>query len=371
MRDSLNSLPQHRWLLRIVLCVVLLALLLVGSDLEFLKNNAAAPTTTSSSTTTTTAGSSGTTGTTTDSTTTTTSIPAPTLSQSPVSDPLTLNEPARGCGFAMASGATSTSTTSPTSTTTTANSSTTTTSSTSPTSGTTTSTPSQSGSVPIRVVGHCTVLEIGDSLGNDLGWGLARELASTHALRLVQKDKSASGLVASWFYNWPEHEKTLLAQYHPDLVIICVGGDDEQGLKVNGNVYDFDSPQWATRYTALIRDLDTMATKAGSYVLWVGLPVMGPNIYREGAAKLNALYLSVATTVPGVTYLPSWDLFANAQGQYENAASVNHVRSLLRSSDEIHLSFIGENVIATFVADEIASIYHVSVKPSPPAYITN
>lgn len=187
----------------------------------------------------------------------------------------------------------------------------------------------------------------------------------------MQKDKSASGLVTSWYYNWPPHLRRLLAKYHPDLVLICVGGDDEQGIEVDGHSYAFDSPQWVARYTALIRDLDTMATKAGSYVLWVGLPVMAPNIYREGAAKLNSLYLSVATTVPGVTYLPSWDLFANAQGQYENAAPVDHVRSVLRSSDGIHLSFIGENVIATFVADEIAAIYHVKVKPSPPAVITN
>ena len=71
------------------------------------------------------------------------------------------------------------------------------------------------------MVGHCKVLEIGDSLGNDLGWGLSRELASTHALKLVQKDKSASGLVTAWFYNWPHHLKTLLKQYHPDLLIVC------------------------------------------------------------------------------------------------------------------------------------------------------
>jgi len=220
-------------------------------------------------------------------------------------------------------------------------------------------------------VGHCKVLEIGDSLGNDLGWGLARELTSTHALTLIQKDKSASGLVTAWFYNWHQHLKTLLKQYHPDLLIVCVGGDDEQGMKVNGNVYGFDTPQWRTRYSALIRQIDTMATASRTYVLWVGLPVMAPNIYREGVAELNSLYRTVATTVPGVTFLPSWSLFANAQGAFESAALVNHVRTLLRSPDGIHLSYVGENVFATFVTDEIASIYHVALRPSQPMSITN
>ena len=221
------------------------------------------------------------------------------------------------------------------------------------------------------MVGHCKVLEIGDSLGNDLGWGLSRELASTHALKLVQKDQSASGLVTAWFYNWPHHLKTLLKQYHPDLLIVCVGADDEQGMKVNGHVYGFDTPQWRARYIVLIRQIDVMATRASTYVLWVGLPVMAPNIYREGVVTLNSLYRSVAATVPGVTFLPSWSLFANARGQFENAAPVNHVRTVLRSPDGIHLSYVGENVFATFVTNEIATIYHVHLKPSQPMSITS
>jgi hypothetical protein len=225
--------------------------------------------------------------------------------------------------------------------------------------------------VPVRVVGHCTVLEVGDSLGNDLGWGLNRELDSTSSLKLVQKDKSASGLVASWFYDWPVHLRTLLAQHHPNVVVVCFGGDDEQGLKVNGDVYEFDTPGWIKRYTALIRQIDTMITKSGSYVLWVGLPVMEPTTYREGVEELNSLYRSVALTVPGVTYLPSWDVLANPQGQYQNAASVNGVRTVLRSTDGIHLSYVGENVMATYVAEELASIYHVRLRPSQPEQITN
>ena len=213
------------------------------------------------------------------------------------------------------------------------------------------------------------MLEIGDSLGNDLGWGLAREVASSSGLNLVQKDKSASGLVASWFYNWPRHLKTLLAQYHPDLVIVCVGGDDQQGLVVNGRAYGFDSPQWRARYRLLVRQIDTMITQANSYVLWVGLPVMQPPIYNRGAGQLNAIYRSVAMTVPGVTFLPSWDEFANPQGQYESAAIVNHSSSVLRAPDGVHFSYVGENVFATFVADEFAPIYHVRVTPTQPALV--
>ena len=55
---------------------------------------------------------------------------------------------------------------------------------------------------PVVPVGSCTVLEIGDSLGNDLGWGLARELPTGSSVNLVQLDKSATGLANTGYYDW-------------------------------------------------------------------------------------------------------------------------------------------------------------------------
>jgi hypothetical protein len=175
--------------------------------------------------------------------------------------------------------------------------------------------------------------------------------------------------VASWFYNWPRHLKTLLAQYHPDLVIVCLGGDDQQGLLVDGHAYGFDTPQWRARYRVLVSQIDTMVTHANSYVLWVGLPVMQPPIFNRGAAELNAIYRSVAGTVPGVTFLSSWYEFANVQGQYESSAAVNHASAVLRAPDGIHFSYVGENVFATFVANDFSSLFGVRVTPTQPAIV--
>jgi hypothetical protein len=213
--------------------------------------------------------------------------------------------------------------------------------------------------VPTTVSGRCTVLEIGDSLGNDLGWGLARELGSDHVLRLVQADKSSSGLTTPWFYDWPAKEKVLLAQYHPQLVIATFGGNDEQNLRVDGHVVAFASAPWIAAYTKIVRGIATAATKNGAYVLWVGMPIMGPTTYRANMAVINSVFLKVERSVPGMTFLPVWDLFANAQGHYTNAAPVNQVPTVLRSSDGIHFSYVGENVFATYVAHELAKVYHV------------
>ena len=213
------------------------------------------------------------------------------------------------------------------------------------------------------------MLEIGDSLGNDLGWGLARQLGHDHAVRLVQADKSSTGLLTPWFYNWPQKEKVLLSQYKPQLVVIMFGANDEQNLRVNGHVLAFGSAPWVSAYTDIVTKMASAATKSGAYVLWVGMPIMQPNGYRQGMILINSVFANVAMTAPGMTFLPTWDLFANAQGHFVDAARVNNIPSLLREADGIHLSYVGENVLSTYVARSIGAVYHVQVTPEAAMYI--
>lgn len=230
-------------------------------------------------------------------------------------------------------------------------------------------------SVPLKsahvALGRCVVLEIGDSLGNDLGWGLAREFTSTPGLRLKELDVSSTGLVTPWYYNWPRHLRTYLHVYHPHLVVMMFGANDEQGIVVRGHAAIFGSPEWHAAYKARVLAMTTMASKAGSYVLWVGMPIMRPVQYRQGAEILNALYSSVVTTVPGATFLPTYNLLATPNLQFRNGARVNGAPELLRASDGIHFTYVGEDVLATYVARQMASIYHVAIAPAAPMNLTS
>jgi hypothetical protein len=220
-------------------------------------------------------------------------------------------------------------------------------------------------------VGRCTVLEIGDSLGNDLGWGLARQVAPTSGLNLIQLDNSATGLANSSFYDWPVQLAVDLRQYHPRLVIVCLGGDDEQGMKVDGVSVQFPTPAWKTAYLARVRQVISEATASGAYVLWVGLPIMQQPSYSEGIQILNALYLESVTSEAKATFLSTLSLFSNARGVFQSTAVVNGVLTTLRQADGIHYSLAGENVIATYVLRQMASIYHVSLAPTDPSVINS
>ena len=381
MTPSSPPRGSRRWPLRTALALVAVVLVATGvavsrppghgSPRAILRApTTTVPTTTSPVTTT----SSGVTSRTVVTSTTVPPVSGPATSPSNVvSTALTLDEPSRGCGFVMASPSvrapspSSRSTVPATTVPATTVPATTVPATTVPATTVPTAAPRP---VPVRDVGHCTVLEIGDSLGNDLGWGLARELGRGRGVALVQADRSSTGLVTTWYYDWPRHLAALLARVHPDLTIVCLGGNDEQGLTSNGTTYAFATPGWRHAYQSRVRVIDLLATRARSYVLWVGLPIMEPYGYSQGAAILNSIYRSVAGTVAGVSYLSTWRLFADAAGQYRATAPVNHVVTALRSPDGIHFTLAGEDVFATDVARVVAEVYHVRLALSGPAIIT-
>jgi hypothetical protein len=217
---------------------------------------------------------------------------------------------------------------------------------------------------------HLTILEIGDSLGTDLGGGLGLQLEKSHNVTLIQKGKSETGLANGWFYSWPLHLRQFVAQYHPQLLIVFLGGNDEQGMVVNGHAAAFNSPPWRVQYQTNIAQVMNEATMKHCSVLWVGMPIMNPNGYRQGIQVINSLFQKVALTKANVTFLPTWNFMANAKGQFQFSARVNGVVQVLRSSDGIHPTSIGQNVIATYVIQQIRAIYHFPVLPAYPDVFT-
>lgn len=219
-------------------------------------------------------------------------------------------------------------------------------------------------------LGHCTVLQVGDSVGNNLGYGLWNQVGGTPGLSLYLKGKASTGLSNSWYYDWPTHLTEYLHQYRPHLVIISLGANDEQGMLVNGHAQQFPSPAWRDAYLKQVLTMDRLATKAGAQVLWVGMPIMGPSGYSDGMKILNSIYAEAARQTSGVTYLSQWSVFANSRGEFQASAYVNGVYSGLRHPDGIHFSSPGQAVLGTYVARQIAAIYHVPLNPRAPASIT-
>ncbi len=208
-----------------------------------------------------------------------------------------------------------------------------------------------------------TILEIGDSLGEDLGFGLADELAGDPRVHVLQNAVGDTGLSNEGYFDWPATLARQLQQYHPQLVVVMLGGNDWQGFIANGQVAFAGTKLWTSVYTQRVDELMSEATAAGAHVLWVGLPIMWDPTFGSHMAYLNAIYISQAKRYRDVVFIPTWKLFSNSAGEYAEFLP-NASGSLIevRGSDGIHINPPGgTDLLGDYVVSRIEGIWHIKL----------
>ena len=206
-----------------------------------------------------------------------------------------------------------------------------------------------------------SVLEIGDSLGVDLGLGLDALLGHDPRVQLHTEAVGDTGLANVPYYNWPATLERELRTYHPGLVVVFIGGNDAQGFDVGSRPALFGTSFWHAAYSARVRTMMREATATGAHVLWAGMPVMGPSSGLSPAmAKLDAIYAAQAKHNPRVRYLSTWRLFEDRASQYATALP-NAAGQLVtvRDPDGVHLTMDGSERVASAVVTAVDSDWHV------------
>jgi hypothetical protein len=209
-----------------------------------------------------------------------------------------------------------------------------------------------------------TILDVGDSLGEDLGLGLGYTLDSNPLVHVIQAARGDTGLARPDYYNWPAHLQALLNKYHPEVVMILVGGNDSQSFDYNNGVVDFGSPQWHTIYSTRVALLMSEVLKTKAKLLWVGLPIMQDPSFAANMQMLNAIYQAQTARHLGVHFFSTWALFSNAQGQYSTYLTNQSGQVVLaRDGDGIHIAPPGGcDIVAIAATRQIEKIWHVHLK---------
>lgn len=209
--------------------------------------------------------------------------------------------------------------------------------------------------------GKCTILFIGDSLGNNLGMGSIYQLKGTPGLQVVNVSRGSTGLSNSWFYNWPEKLPGILAHYKPDLVVVFFGANDHQDMRSHGSNLHFGSKAWATAYSGEVKKIVSASTKSGAQVAWFGMPSMRSIAFSNYMKTLNKTVQTVVPAAKNSTYIPTWDYLSTSRGKFLEYGNVNGSRQRIRGEDGIHFSTVGQQVLGTFATAKIAEIYHVKL----------
>lgn len=206
------------------------------------------------------------------------------------------------------------------------------------------------------------ILQIGDSIGEDLGYGLASTIGGDPLIRFVQGSVGDTGLSNVAYYDWPAKLAQQLRQFHPKLVLVMLGANDWQAFYVNGVPAQPGSPAWISAYTERVAAMMAETTAAGARLVWVGLPVMQSPDFSRDVAVLDTIFRTQARLHPGTVFVPTWKLFANSSGKYSEYLQVDGSLVEVRVADGVHIAPPGgTGLLGSYVVRRIDAIWHIHI----------
>jgi hypothetical protein len=229
--------------------------------------------------------------------------------------------------------------------------------------GTTTTGPDQR-SLPLlpTSASPLRILEIGDSLGIDLGDRFRDQIDSGGLGHTIVASVGDSGLSNITYFDWPAQLADMLAADHAQVVVVFIGANDDQGIEVDGVAAAPGTLAWASGYTQRVDDILRVATTSGARVVWVGMPPMLNADLNNAVQRQDLIYERETETFPGALYVSSDPVLGNAAGLYEPTGedASGHL-VVLRTADGVHLTPAGAGVLARTVIGAIDNVWRLSL----------
>jgi uncharacterized protein len=245
-----------------------------------------------------------------------------------------------------------------------------------------------------------TVMVIGDSLADWLAYGLEDAYVDTPEMGVVRKYRTGSGLIRYDLRNetleWPHAVREMLAAEKPNFVVMMIGLNDRQAIRVKQGavrpatppaekpqnseqdqenpdqpttaedessqrartpgVYEFHSERWEELYIKRIDETIAALKSRGVPVFWVGLPALRGAKATAEASYLNELFRARADKA-GIIYVDVWEGFVDDQGKFTLQGPDYEGQSRrLRTSDGIHFTKPGARKLAHYLEREITRI---------------
>jgi hypothetical protein len=210
----------------------------------------------------------------------------------------------------------------------------------------------------IEIQGPPRVSIYGDSLASGFG-GLLKSILDRQGVTTFLATHGSSGLSQPGFFDWPNHLNVWVPQEDADVVVIGLGANDGQDVKVDGESYSPQDPEWSLEYERRVTELVTLVTSQGRSLVWVGTPDGKGKAFRANLAILrtatkNAIDAVRASGADAV-YLDVWDLFLGLDGNYSQFVidPSDGERKKSRDGDGFHLSLVGNKILAAAITAEV------------------
>jgi uncharacterized protein len=198
-----------------------------------------------------------------------------------------------------------------------------------------------------------TVAVVGDSVAHDLARGMEALFSDSRHVRVIRQTKFATGLVRTDYYNWNAVASAFMRMHKPDIVVVVIGGNDRQAIRVHGRRYDPLSKGWRADYERRVAHFMRHFQHRHANVYWVSLPPVRSAKLTDAYRVINHIYAREAKR-HGFHYVDVWNKFTTPHGAYSSfGESLEGVRRQIRMEDGEHFTPVGRLVFAAYVARAI------------------
>jgi uncharacterized protein len=197
----------------------------------------------------------------------------------------------------------------------------------------------------------------GDSLVQAWGSVVQRLAQGTGVISVPSLDyKAATGLARPDSYDWPSRLVQQMRDKQPQVAIVGFGGNDGQGLLINGKAFQPGVPEWAAEYGRRVGETMDYLSRGGRHVIWVGTPIPKDAADFARQSVINQVVRDeVAKRPSAVTLVDTWSLFSNEENQYAEYMidEIDGKAKLMRQNDGFHLSIPGGERLGRLVFEAL------------------
>jgi len=200
------------------------------------------------------------------------------------------------------------------------------------------------------------ILVVGDFVAGALADGLTDIYKDNSEMNVISRTEGSSGLVRDDYYNWPIKISDIIVKNKPDVIVLVIGANDRQSMRLANKNFDVSSPEWTSNYQGRINALALKLQQSGTQWLWVGLPAFKQKNLSDSFISFNALYKQ-ATEKSGGHFIDIWSGFVDDNGHFAlSGYDSNGQTARLRNNDGISFTIAGKHKLAFYAAQLIAPL---------------
>jgi hypothetical protein len=200
------------------------------------------------------------------------------------------------------------------------------------------------------------VLIVGDFLGGALAQGLSVAYAENPGVTVIDRTRASSGFVRQDVHDWPAEIKALIEKEKPVAVVMMLGSNDRQPMRVGDTREPPRSTSWLKEYEQRAQTFAKAVADAGAPLLWLGMPSFKSTKMSEDMLAFNEMYRATATAAGG-EFIDVWDGFIDENGAFVTSGpDINGQPVRLRTSDGINFTKAGKRKLAFYAEKPLAKI---------------